>query len=264
MDDLTLAREAAEAGAVVLRRRFGNAGAASYKQADDPVTETDKAAEAAILAFIHGERPDDAVLSEEGEAADPAAIAGRTWIVDPLDGTVNYMSGIPQVAVSIALYDGLEPLLGVVVDPFREEVFTATAGGGAYLDDEPIAVSDTTDFGRAVIATGFPYDHKEHAAGYAHVLEGVLAEVQGIRRFGSAALDLAWVAAGRFDGFYELGLSAWDLAAGVLLITEAGGLATTPGGAPLTPAERLVVVGTPQVHEPLRAIIAARLPDHVR
>lgn len=252
--DLTVALAAAEAGARVVAAAFGGAQSAEYKGRFDPVTVTDKAAEDAILATLGKERPDDAVLAEESGGA---AAPGRHWIIDPLDGTVNFVHGIPQVSVSVALYDGDEPVVGVVHDVTRDEVFAAEARHGATVNGRPMSVSETDDLGAAVVATGFPYDHDERADDLGAVVRDVLREVNGIRRFGSAALDLAWVAAGRFDAYWELGIAPWDGAAGILIVREAGGEVTDPHGVPSTPFRGLVVASNGKVHEHLRSIVEA-------
>lgn len=255
MEDLDLAIEAARAGAGVVLGRFGSPGAADYKDDDSPVTAVDRDAETVILSVLQKARPDDAILSEEG-AGDAGAGAGRRWIVDPLDGTVNFMNGIPQVSVSVALYDGDRPLAGVVKDVVTGEEFTAAAGRGAHLNGSAIVASSRAELHTAVVATGFPYDHRERADELIAVVAAVLGHVQGIRRFGSAALDLAWTAAGRFDGYFELSLSPWDIAAGLLLVTEAGGLATDVEGLPAVPGTSEIVAAGPGIHDELRSIVA--------
>ena len=261
MDDLELALAAAEAGAAILAERFGDGVRAHFKGRFDPVTEVDEAAEAAVLEVLRARRPDDALLAEESGGR---VGASRTWIVDPLDGTVNFVHGIPQIAVSVALWNGDEPIVGVIVDPLRGERFAAAAGRGATLNDVPIRVSRVDRLEGSVVATGFPYDHGLHADAYARTLGAVLGRVNGIRRFGSAALDLAWVAAGRFDAYFELGVAPWDQAAGILLVREAGGTVTDVDGTPSIPATRLVVASNGLLHEELRRTVADHLPDHLR
>jgi myo-inositol-1(or 4)-monophosphatase len=261
MEDIDIALAAARAGAAVVAGHFGGPTEASYKAADNPVTEVDHAAEQAILEVIRGQRPADEILSEEGGRG--AARGRRLWIVDPLDGTVNYMNGIPQVGVSVALYEGNEPLVAVVIDPLRGEEFTAERGQGARLGNESVHVSDRRTLDAAVLGTGFPYDHKQYAGVYSAVVAAVLERVQGVRRMGAAVLDLAWVAAGRYDGFWELGLAPWDLAGGLLLIREAGGTITTPDGEPSTPFHPLVVASNAHVHDDLRSVVARNLPGHL-
>jgi myo-inositol-1(or 4)-monophosphatase len=261
VDDLDLALRAARAGAEVVRAGFGSVTAAELKGANDPVTEIDRRSEEAIVSMLRAERPSDAVIAEEG-----AGVAGgsRRWYVDPLDGTVNFVHGIPQVSVSVAVYDEDGGLAAVVIDPLREETFSAVRGRGATLNGAPITVSRAAELRGTVVATGFFYDHDRYADEYARPVAAVLARVNGIRRFGSAALDLAWTAAGRFDGYWELGVAPWDTAAGALLVREAGGLVTDPYGTEAKPETRLVVAAAPGVHEALRSIIEGTLPERLR
>ncbi len=260
MHDLAVALKAAHAGAAVVRQHFGTAFDTEYKRKFDPVTTVDRGAEAAIVNVISTEKPDDGILAEEGGGA---AHEGRTWIVDPLDGTVNFVHSIPHVAVSIALWDGDEALVGVVIDVLRNEVFVAQNGSGATLDGQKITVSGTSALSNCVVATGFPYDHDVHAEALSVVVREVLREVNGLRRFGSAALDLAWVAAGRFDAYWELGISPWDGAAGMLLVREAGGAVTDPWGTPSDPFKPLVVASNGVIHEDIRSIVNDNLPGHL-
>jgi myo-inositol-1(or 4)-monophosphatase len=260
MDDAAIAAAAAREGAAVVRSHFGGTTAADLKGRLDPVTAADKESEAAIVAVLREARPDDGILAEEGSGF---AATGRRWIIDPLDGTVNFIHRIPQVAVSVALYDGDRAVTGVIIDPIHDEEFAATSGEGAFLDGTRIGVSSVTEPERAVVATGFPYDHDRHAAGYAANLGAVLAAVNGVRRFGAAALDLAWVAAGRFDGYWELGVSPWDIAAGILLVREAGGRATDLTGRDAVPETRLIVTSNGPLHEPLLDLVTGSLPSHL-
>ncbi len=261
MNDLDVAVAAARAGGVIVAEGFGTAYEADYKGRHDPVTKVDHASEEAIIAVITTERPTDAILAEESGGLETP---GRHWIIDPLDGTVNFVHAIPQIAVSVALWEGETPLVGVVIDPLRGESFTAEAGGGAYLNGLGIRVSATAELDRAVVATGFPYDHADHADEYAAALGGVLANVNGLRRFGSAALDLCWVAAGRFDAFWELGVAPWDQAAGILVVREAGGRVTDPFGVDSVPSTRLVMATNGALHDDLGAILAPLVPARLR
>ena len=263
MTDLDVAVEAAAAGAAVVMSGFGAAPGLRFKGDTDPVTEVDEAAEAAVLEVLAAARPADRVLSEE-RGGGPAHGPGRVWIVDPLDGTVNFVHGIPQVSVSVALWDDRAPRVGVVHDAIHGEVFTAVAGGGAALDGAPMAVTAEGRLDRALVGTGFPYDRREHAAGYAHTVGAVLARAQGVRRMGSAALDFAWVAAGRLGGYWEYGLKPWDSAAGVLLVTEAGGVVTGLDGEAFRLDSPGVVAAAPGLHRALLTVVAANLPDHLR
>lgn len=261
MNDLALAIAAAQAGGAILAEAFGRDVDADYKGRFDPVTAVDRTAERAIVRMIAMERPDDAIIAEEGGGDE---FAGRHWLIDPLDGTVNFIRGIPQISVSIALWHGADPLVGVVFDPLRQELFTAAAGAGTQLNGSTITVTETETLERAVVATGFPYDHGEHAAAYAAALGAVLEQVNGIRRFGSAALDLAWVAAGRYDAYWELGLAPWDQAAGILLVRESGGVVTDPFGTPSIPVTSMVLASNGALHATLADIIAPLVPPHRR
>jgi myo-inositol-1(or 4)-monophosphatase len=261
MNDLEIAVSAARAGGAILRDGFDRGITARYKKRFDPVTEIDHASEAEVLSIIGAHRPGDAILAEESGGTIPD---GRLWIVDPLDGTVNFVHGIPHVAVSIGLWEGDRPLVGVIYDPLRDECFSATAGGGAFLNGKPITVSSTTDLDLSVTATGFPYDHGDYADEYARAVEAVLASVNGIRRFGSAALDLAWVAAGRYEAYWELGIQPWDQAAGIVLVREAGGRVTDMRGSDSVPAAPLVLSSNGHVHDALGTIIDPVIPDRLR
>ena len=261
MDDLSVAVQAAQAGAAIIRDHFGSPPSAEYKARFDPVTAVDRAAEMAIIGVLANHRPNDAVLAEE---AGGALLTGRQWIVDPLDGTVNFVHSIPQVSVSVALYDGTTGLVGVVHDAMRDEVFTASMGQGAQCNGESISVSSTADLSRAVVATGFPYDHDVHADSLSVVVREMLRHINGLRRFGSAALDLAWTAAGRFDAYWELGIAPWDGAAGMVLVREAGGSVTDPFGAESDPSNPLVIASNGILQEPIRKIIDKFCPPHLR
>ncbi len=246
MNDLAVALAAATAGANVIRAA-GHAGrSVSYKGDVDPVTETDAASEAAILDLIGQNRPDDLVLAEETGGADWST--GRVWIVDPVDGTVNFLHGIPHVGVSVGLWIDGSPSVGVVVDPYRNETFHATLGGGAHLNGHPIHVSSVSDIGRSLVVTGFPYDRRQRAREYAATLGNVLARAQGIRRFGAATLDFCWVASGRFEGYWEYGLGPWDAAAGILILSEAGGVTTDFSGGPYILGSSTVLATNGSIH----------------
>jgi myo-inositol-1(or 4)-monophosphatase len=214
------------------------------------VSDADRLAEEAIAALIRRERPTDGLLGEEGAAT--GGTSGRRWVVDPLDGTTNYLYGFPVWAVSVAVEDADGALAGVVLDPSRGELFGAARGGGATLNGEPIGVREGTPLERSLIATGFAYD-PDRRAEQARVLRHVLPRVRDVRRGGAAALDLAWVAAGRVDGYYERGLKPWDWAAGRLLVAEAGGaVASLPG-----PPEGLAAAAPPLLDDLLRLVDAA-------
>jgi myo-inositol-1(or 4)-monophosphatase len=188
--------------------------------ATDPVSDADREAEAAIVRLLEAERPDDALLAEEGDTATGAT--GRRWVIDPLDGTVNFLYGNPQWCVSVAVEDAAGGLAAVVYDPLREELFRAARGGRCELNGRAVRVREPESLAAALLATGFSY-RAELRAAQAEVVSRVLPRARDVRRAGSAALDLAWLAAGRVDGYWETGLNPWDWAAGTLLVTEAGG-----------------------------------------
>lgn len=215
-------RLAREAGELLLARFRGPArDVASKSSPTDLVSEADHAAEAHIGGGLAAARPDDGQLGEEGSGSPGSS--GRRWVFDPLDGTVNFLYGHPAWCISIALEDADGSLLGVIHDPGRAETFTATRGGGAHLDGLRLVVTAPESPALALVATGFSYQ-PELRARQAAQLTTVLPRVRDVRRGGAAALDLAWLAAGRVDGYYEQGLQPWDWAAGRLLVTEAGGV----------------------------------------
>src|SRR5215471_7992810 len=190
----------------------------------DFVSEIDRAAEAAIVQTLHAAYPDHAILAEEGTAKGANANAEYCWIIDPLDGTTNFLHGFPQYCVSIALQQRGHITQAVVYDPVRNDLFTATRGRGAFLNDRRIRVSRRQHLREALIGTGFPFRDGSNLEQYVQMMRSMMVETAGLRRPGAAALDLAYVAAGYYDGFFELGLNPWDVAAGSLLILEAGGL----------------------------------------
>jgi myo-inositol-1(or 4)-monophosphatase len=218
---LAVAHEAAHAAAAELKQRYGRrqSGVRSKSGPTDLVSDADFAAEKAIRAVLADRRPGDAILGEEGGATGDGDLR---WVVDPLDGTINYLYEIPAFAVSVACEDASGTIAGVVLDPLRDEVFAATRSGEATLNGAPIEVGDRPDsLELTMVATGFGYDPVWRAR-QAAVVARVLPEVRDIRRVGAAALDLAWNAVGRVDAFYERGLNVWDIAAGVLVCSRAG------------------------------------------
>ncbi|GBE26003.1 inositol-1-monophosphatase [bacterium BMS3Bbin02] len=260
MDDLAVALQAANTGAGVLASRFGERLHVRQKGRLDPVTEVDLASEKAIVAVLREHRPGDGILAEEGSGQ---ASAGRRWIIDPLDGTVNFIHGIPHFSVSVALWDDDTGLVGVVIHPVSNETFAAARGQGATLNGRTISVSSVTAMHQAVVVTGFPYDHDRFAPEYAAPFTAVLAEVNGIRRLGSAALDFAWVAAGRFDAYFEMTIGPWDGAAGIVILSEAGGRTTDQHGTPSTPDMPLIIASNGHLHERLVEIIEPLVPPHL-
>lgn len=259
--DVWVAVRAARAGADAVRVGFAGAFQTEMKGAVDPVTEVDTEAETAIRRAISAHFPDDAVLGEEGGGQ--AWNKGRVWIIDPLDGTVNFVHGVPQFGVSVALWNNGEPAVGVVIDVPRDEEFVAVANKGVALNDDPIEVSSTSRFADSLLVTGFPYDRQTHARSYLEVVGTVLEQARGVRRFGSAALDLAWVACGRFDGYWEYGIQPWDAAAGVLLVTEAGGKVTNHKGEVNRLDSSAFVATNGLIHDDLQQIVSNGLPDHL-
>ncbi len=252
------AEEAALRAGRLLADRFEDARTIEYKGGIDLVTDGDKAAEAAILEVVHGRYPGHAVLAEESGAQKGE---GFRWIIDPLDGTTNYSHQVPHFAVSIAVEDAQGLVAGVVYDPMRQESFSAGRGRGATLNGRPLAVSGAQRLGQALLCTGFPYDIRERPHAPLALFNRLIGHAQGIRRMGSAALDLAYVAAGRFDGFFEFGLKAWDIAAGALLITEAGGRMTRIDGEPLDLALGDVLCGPPVLYDALLEQVRPLLVD---
>ncbi len=198
------------------------------KQAFDFVTKVDRWSEAVIMQTIREKFPSHRFLTEETLKQEDTG--DYRWIIDPLDGTTNFIHGYPMFSVSIALEYKSEIIMGVVFDPLKDELFHAVKGGGSYLNNHTISGSATTDLGRSLVATGFPFRSKEMIDQYLRAFKNIFLEVSDIRRAGSAALDLAYIAAGRLEGFFELNLSPWDIAAGSILITEAGGAITDFGG----------------------------------
>ena len=190
----------------------------------DFVSEIDRAAEAAIVQTLLGAYPDHAILAEEGTAKGENAKAEHVWIIDPLDGTTNFLHGFPQYCVSIALAHRGQVAHGVVYDPVRNDLFTASRGRGAFLNDRRIRVSKRQHLRDCLVGTGFPFRDGSYLDTYMRMMKAMIEQTAGLRRPGAAALDLAYVAAGFYDGFWEVGLNAWDVAAGSLLIQEAGGL----------------------------------------
>jgi myo-inositol-1(or 4)-monophosphatase len=216
---LAVARDAAHAAATVLMARLGRVHETQAKSSPtDLVSETDLAAETAIRQVLGERRPQDAILGEEGGATGDGELR---WVIDPLDGTTNFLFGVPQFAVSVACEDRDGGLAGVVLDPVRDEIFTATRSGPAQLDGAPITGSECDDLAIALIATGFGYEADVRVR-QAEVLTRVLPRVRDIRRAGAAALDLAWCACGRYDGYWERGVKPWDVAAGGLIAARAG------------------------------------------
>jgi myo-inositol-1(or 4)-monophosphatase len=276
--DLQLAERVARAAGAELLARYGRPpeGLGSKSSATDPVSDADRAAERIVLELLTAERPDDGLVAEEGSARE--ALSGRRWVVDPLDGTVNYLYGFPAWGVSVALEDDAGGLVGVVHDPLRGETFRAARGEGAELvrtggtslagvgsgaaggaapadaarAPTPLRVAEPRPLDRALVATGFSYEPARRAE-QAAILGTVLPQVRDIRRAGAAALDLCALAAGRVDAYYERGLNHWDWAAAALLVREAGGTVAALAGEPAG----LVAASTPELLRELSVLVSS-------
>ena len=254
----TAVKAARKAGAIINRASNDlDLIKVTAKGRSDFVTEVDRAAEDTIIDTLRTAYPQHAFLAEEsGASAATAEPSEFRWIIDPLDGTTNFIHGFPQYAVSIALEQRDQITQAVVYDPTRNELFTASRGRGAFLNDRRIRVSRRTQLRDSLIGTGFPFRQLEHLDDYVRMFKRITEETAGIRRPGAAALDLAYVAAGRLDGFWEMGLAPWDVAAGSLLITEAGGLVSDFQGTPAYLFKGNIVCGAPKVHEQLLRLVA--------
>jgi myo-inositol-1(or 4)-monophosphatase len=255
-------RAARAAGEVIIRslNRLESLTITS-KGRNDFVSEVDHAAEAEIIKLIRKNYPNHAFLAEEsGRAGDSDTV----WIIDPLDGTTNFLHGFPTFAVSIACQIRGKLEHGVVYDPISQEIFSASRGGGAHLDNRRIRVSKQRGLEGSLIGTGFPYRaNTKYLDSYLSMLKAVMQNTAGVRRPGSAALDMAYVAAGRTDAFWEIGLSPWDTAAGTLLIQEAGGRIGTLTGGDYTQGGN-VLAGTPKVYAALLELLAPHIPEELR
>jgi myo-inositol-1(or 4)-monophosphatase len=244
-------RAARRAGSIINRAALeGGSLQVRSKQANDFVTEVDRAAEAAIIEAVRKSYPEHAILGEESGAIESAKQEYR-WIIDPLDGTTNFIHGFPHYCVSIGVEHRGLLTHGVVYDPGRNELFTASKGRGAFLNDRRIRVSKCLKLQDALIGTGFPFKELTRADLYLKQLRALMEKSSGVRRAGAAALDLAYVACGRLDAFWELGLSPWDMAAGVLLIQEAGGLVGDLEGNQGFMESGDVCAATPKIFSPL-------------
>ena len=250
---MEICAEAVRRGGEVLRRKFGGRRSIEYKGGIDLVTDADHASEAVLLEFLRKRSPGAAILAEESGASGSAG--GVRFIVDPLDGTTNYAHGLPHFAVNVAAEDESGLAAGATYDPLRDELFVAGRGRGATLNAEPIHVSDAQEMGRALLCTGFPYDVHEHPDPPLRLFGAYLRRARAIRRLGSAALDLAYVACGRFDGFWEMKLKPWDLAPGVLLIREAGGAVADFAGGDRILERGEICAGNAQLHSELLRVI---------
>ncbi|HET8541701.1 MAG TPA: inositol monophosphatase family protein [Anaeromyxobacter sp.] len=248
--------EAARRGGAVLRERWGQVRTIAFKGGIDLVTDADHASEAALLAFLRERFPAAAVLAEESGASGAGASGLRFW-VDPLDGTTNYAHGVPHFAVNVAVADDRGLAAGATYDPLRDELFTAGRGEGATLGAERLAHSARSQLEGALLVTGFPYDVHERPEYPLALFGAFIRKARAVRRFGSAALDLAYVAAGRFDGFWELGLKPWDVAPGILIAREAGARVTDMWGGDTALETGDIVACSPWLHRPILDVIAS-------
>jgi myo-inositol-1(or 4)-monophosphatase len=254
-DLLETAEAAARTGAEVVRRYFRDAGLeVRRKGQNDFVTQADQESEAAILAVIRNRFPEHRILAEEGSGAGLGGDSEYQWLIDPLDGTTNFLQGLPVYCVSVACRKGDQVVAGVILDPEGNNLFAATRGGGARWNGRPIGAS-RKEFDGAFLATGYPFRALPTLEVYLNIFRDVFRHARAIRRCGSAALDLAYTAAGVYDGFFEFRLSPWDIGAGILLIEEAGGVVTDLDGGRRYFEGGNIVAGTPHVHKGLLEIV---------
>jgi myo-inositol-1(or 4)-monophosphatase len=255
---LNIAVKAARRAGSVINRASRNLDVVAFREkaVNDFVSEVDREAEEAVIRTLRDAYPGHSILAEESGASGESEYQ---WIIDPLDGTTNFIHGFPQYCVAIALRHRGIVTQAVIYDPTRNDLFTATRGRGAYLNDQRMRVSKRSHLRASLIGTGFPFRQIEHMDVYLAILRDMMEGAAGVRRAGSAALDLAYVAAGRLDGFWEFGLSPWDTAAGALLITEAGGLVGDLAGENRYLDTGNVVAGTPKVFVELLRMISRHL-----
>lgn len=260
---LNIAVRAARRAGDIITRAVGREDAfnTSSKGRNDFVSEVDHQAEREIIKVIQKAYPQHGILAEESGSHEGDEYL---WVIDPLDGTTNFLHGFPQFAVSIALKHKGRLEQAVVYDPLRQELFTATRGAGAQLNDRRLRVTKTKSLEGALLGTGFPFKKQHHLEPYLETFRALFPSTSGIRRAGSAALDLAYVASGRLDGFWEIGLSEWDMAAGVLLIQEAGGIVSDFGGGEDFLTTGNIVAGNPKVFKAILQTIAPHLPEALK
>lgn len=257
MNDIEFAMDLARAAGKVVHDWSLAAGDTHFKGAVNPVTAADRAAERLMIEMIERGRPLDGIVGEEGGLRS----GERTWILDPIDGTINFLHGIPHVAVSVGLVDESGPLVGVVLDVFKQEMFTAVRGSGTELNGSAISASPVETLPASLVATGFPYDRQDRSEEYGRAVAAGLRTCQGVRRLGSAALDLAWVAAGRLDAYWEFEIQPWDMAAGALLVTESGGsLTDVRGGTVDVTIASSVLASNSRIHQPMLEMLSEVIP----
>jgi myo-inositol-1(or 4)-monophosphatase len=254
---------AAHAAGRIHLKRFSHTTISRKTNAIDLVTEADHQSEAAVIDVLQRAFPDHTILAEEGSGNSPAASEHR-WIVDPLDGTTNFAHTYPQFCVSIGYERRGRIELGVIWDALKKELFVARRGGGARLNRKPMRVSHVRTLETALLATGFPYDRRERRRFYLCFWEAFMLRTHGVRRTGSAALDLAWVACGRIDAFWEFGLKPWDVAAGSLLVEEAGGHVSNMDGTTLDLEGAQIIASNGRLHQEMIETLAAIRPEAER
>lgn len=261
--DLNIALIAARKGVETIKSYQSKALNTREKGHHDLVTDADVETEKNILTFIREQCPDDEILAEETEAHEKMSDA-RIWIVDPIDGTTNFAHDFPVYCVSVALWEDKKPKVGVVIEVNRNEEFTAVAGEGAWLNGEKITVSNTSNARDAFIGTGFPYNDLSVVESYLKLFRHLMEELQGIRRPGAATFDLCCVASGRFDGFFEYSLHAWDVAAAALIVKEAGGVITDWKGGDDWLFGQRIIAGNPEIHQLLLNRVEEFIPIEQR
>ncbi len=264
---LNIAIRAARQGGNIIARYVDKVDSLTIdtKQHNDFVTEVDRSAEQEVISVLRKAFPDHSILAEESGTSDARNGSDEfQWVIDPLDGTTNFLHGFPQFAVSIALKHKGRLDQAVVYDPISQELFTASRGEGAMLNSRRIRVTKRISLEGALLGTGFPFRQQEHLDAYLEMFKALHKDTAGIRRAGSAALDLAYLAAGRLDGFWEIGLSEWDMAAGALLIKEAGGMVTDFGGGDDYLKTGNVVAGTPKVMQAILKTIQPSLTKELK
>jgi myo-inositol-1(or 4)-monophosphatase len=246
---------AALVGGSIIRELYSRPHTIDMKGPINLVTEADVASESAIISSLNEDISGIEIMAEESAGDNPQVPTGRVWVIDPLDGTTNFAHGFPFFAVSIALLDDGVPLVASVYCPMQDELFAACRGNGAWLNGEKIRVTDTKFMVEALVATGFPYDIHKHLNTVLSQMSAVLPKVRDIRRAGAAAVDLAYVACGRLDGFWELDLQPWDTAAGWLLVEEAGGRVTNFAGKPFSPFSPEILASNSTLHDQLAELL---------
>ena len=257
-----VARAAVGEASAMLLATWREAKTIQHKGPVDIVTETDRAIESAVLARLTRAFPDHLMVAEESSSSETLAHPPRdrhVWYLDPLDGTTNFAHAYPHFAVSLALSRGPDPLFAIVHDPIRDETFVAERGCGATLNDDPITVSPIRELDDALLATGFPYDRREHLDSYLGFFADLVRRAQGVRRNGSAALDLCYVACGRLDAFWEWKLRPWDTAAGALIVQESLGLVSDFRGGPFDPFGPQTLASNGHLHDAMVAVLTGRL-----